>query len=62
MIYTGRKKAGMFRRPAFATSSDTQPMAAKAWDTMPMPVVSEPCLTSIITSEVITTVDMNFGR
>ena len=29
---------------------------------IPMSLVSEPCLTSIVTREVITTVDMNLGR
>ena len=29
---------------------------------MPMLRMSDPCFTSIVTSDVITTVDMNFGR
>ena len=39
-----------------------KPMAASAWLTMPAPETSDPCLTSIVINEVMTTVDMNLGR
>ena len=47
---------------ALAHNPEISPRLASAWLTIPMLDVREPCFTSIVTREVITTVDMNFGR
>ena len=45
-----------------ATSREMRPRLDSAWETMPIPEISEPCFTNMVTRVVITTVDMNLGK